>query len=204
MHRTVSKSAAGLLASLVAGMIFAGPTAAQNERRVQVVVPAAEFLIISGEDDPTERRPARRARNPLILSLPVDSTGSVRRPETVENLIETLRTALPLEYKRRLLMRFGFERGRAAPKVGDLRLVDLSRYLFEVFDLGDTDRQLGRDIACLSPGGYDLTPIFVTLVARELEADNRNRRRRDVPRDLDTRSIFAVSDRLLFSCRVDP
>lgn len=205
MRRTMTLRQGGLTAALLIGISFAVPAAAEPEGRVQVVVPVAETLIISGEDEPAERRPVRQPRNPLVLSLPVDSIGAIDRPNSVKDLVQTLRVALPSEYKRRLAMRFGFTRRRDAPQgAPDLRLVDLSAYLFNVFDLGNTDSELGRHIACVSTGGHDLTAIFVNLVAQELEADESIMRRRDVPRDLDVRSIFAVSDRLLFSCGVDP
>lgn len=176
--------------------------AAQAQGRIEIEVPPARHVnfLIEGETHPGGPSPAPRSR--LALRLPAARDGTLIKPADLNSLVETLREALPPEYRRRLVAYFGFSRrGETTLRPGDLRLVDIASLLFDLFDLGNRSTLLGRQISCVSSGERDLTPVFALVVHREMMLDESYTRRDDLPRDTTVRAALTLANRLAFVCR---
>lgn len=176
--------------------------AAQVDKRLELEVPTASHMSIIDEGGTilSQSNPVPTSR--LTLRVPVTIDGSAVKPANLDSLVGTLWEALSPEYRERLAAHFGFsKRAPAERRSSNLRLVDLSSFLFDLYDLEDRSTLLGRQIACVSSGERDLTPVFALVTERELLLNDGYTRRNDVPRDVTIHSALSLAARLAFVCR---
>lgn len=187
----------GCSSSLAFAIPYGHSRPADHESTKITVPRAPPRVILVGDPSSIERPPP----NEIVLTLPQDDDGSIRKPSTVNELVEILSLALPAEHRRGLAWHFGFAARGSAPRLNrqQLRLGDLDWFLTRLFDLGNESTPLGREIACLSSGEGSLAPIHALIVRREIRSPGYSRRK-DVPKDMNVHAALATAERLTFVC----
>lgn len=192
-------SVGGILAFLLATLH--GPALATEVfKEVEVSVPAAPpWITIVGPGAPIYKPPRSSG---LVIKLQVDQNGKFRKPKDIFQAVQFVRRALPPAYFEELAYANGRERPgfKSDPlKAPPVWKLDLSQFLYKIWDLGDSKTKLGRQFACINWGEFSLQ-AFYTEVTNELPEARGLEVRRDIPDDYEIYAASSLAHRLLHIC----
>ena len=177
-----------------------GVTPAQRYVEVEVPIAPPRFVI-----EGVPYRDPEQIGPPLILRLPLAPDGSDEKPADIDALVHLLWAAMPPDYRRALAADFGFSiDGRAGGPSRPLRSLDVAKFVFDRYALGDTSTRLGKQFDCVSWGEWEFVAIFALIAHEEVRSDERYVRRADIPGDVNVNYPAMIAQRLVHICRGEP